>query len=81
MMRRPKNSSTMWPNAAFALRKISNVKIQRKSNSPGCPFAKGGAYLWKDLQGNSNDDGVYPRGYTHPDDTGHKLLAIENDVG
>ena len=81
LTRRPKNSSTTRPNAAFALRKISNAKIQRKSNSPGRPFAKGGAYLWKDLQGNSNDDGVYPRGYTRPDDTGHKLSAIENDVG
>ena len=73
--------STTRLNAAFALRKISNAKIQRKSNSPGHPFVKGGAYLWKDLQGNSNDDGVYPHGYTCPDDTGHKLSAIENDVG
>ena len=81
LTRWPKNSSTTRPNTAFALRKISNAKIQRKSNSLGRPFAKGGAYLWKDLQGNSNDDGVYPRRYMRPDDTGHKLSAIENDVG
>ena len=45
LTRWPKNLSTTQLNAMFALRKISNAKIQRKLNSPGHPLAKGRAYL------------------------------------